>query len=120
MERVSGSMPADIYSIADYSLTVIGIPILYAEGCWARRQLYAGIRYIPTPSIVRKSPYSVERVSGSIPADIHLMVDYFSTVIGIPILFAGGCWARRQLHASIRSIPTPSIPMMLLAKLRGL
>ena len=31
----------------------------------------------------------------------------------IPILFSGGCWAHRQLHTGIKSIPTPSIFMKL-------
>ena len=32
------------------------------------------------------------------------MADSSPTVIGIPILIAGGCWARFQLHASIRYV----------------
>ena len=93
--------------MADYSQTIIGIPILFAGGCWARHQLYAGIRYIPTPSKLRKSPYSVEGVSSTIPADFDLMANYSSTVIGIPILFVGGCWTRCQLYAGIRYVPRP-------------
>ena len=44
-------MLADFYSMADCSTTVTGIPIQFAGGFWARRQLHAGIRYIPTRSI---------------------------------------------------------------------
>ena len=41
---------AEFYSMADSSTTVRGIPIRIAGGCWARRQLRNGIRYVPTPS----------------------------------------------------------------------
>ena len=52
-------MLTDLYSMADYSPTVTGIPILFAGGCLARRQLQAGIRYVSTPSKLRKLLYSV-------------------------------------------------------------
>ena len=45
-------MLADIYSMADYSTTVIGIPNRFQGGCWAPRQLHTGIRYVPTRSIL--------------------------------------------------------------------
>ena len=38
-----GSTLAEFYSMADSSTTVVGIPIRIAGGCWARRQLHAGI-----------------------------------------------------------------------------
>ena len=41
--------------MADYSITIRGIPILIAGGCWARRQLHAGIRYVPVASELRIS-----------------------------------------------------------------
>ena len=44
-------MLAELYSMADYSTTVTGIPILIAGGYRARRQLHAGITYLPTRSI---------------------------------------------------------------------
>ena len=44
-------MLAHFHSMADYSTTVTGIPIPFPGGCWARRQLHAGIRYVPTLSI---------------------------------------------------------------------
>ena len=45
-------MPAHFYSMADYSTTVIGIPIRFSGGYWARRQLHASIRYVSTRSIL--------------------------------------------------------------------
>ena len=36
------------------------------------------------------------------------MADYSTTVAGIPILIAGGCWAQRQLHTGIRYVPVAS------------
>ena len=47
-------------SMADFSTTVPGIPILIAGGCWARRQLHAGISYVPLASKLRISLASVE------------------------------------------------------------
>ena len=47
-------------SIADSSTTVRGIPIRFAGGYWARRQLHAGIRYVPVASKLRISLASVE------------------------------------------------------------
>ena len=64
-------MLADIYSMADYSRTVTGIPIMLAGGCWARHQLHAGIRYIPTPLIL------MELQAGDLQ---NLMADSSSTV----------------------------------------
>ena len=55
-----GSTLAEFYSMADSSTTIRGIPILFAGGCWARRQLHAGIRYIPVASKLRISLASVE------------------------------------------------------------
>ena len=36
--------------MADSSITVRGIPILIAGGCWAQCQLHAGICYVPVAS----------------------------------------------------------------------
>ena len=55
-----GSTLAEFYSIADSSTTLTGIPILIAGGCWASRQLHAGIRYIPRPVELIKFLSSVE------------------------------------------------------------
>ena len=35
-------------SMADISTTAGRIPILFLGGCLARRQLHAGIKYVPT------------------------------------------------------------------------
>ena len=107
-------MLADFYLMTDYSTTVRGIPIRIAGGCWARRQLHASIKYVPVASKLRISLASVEGGS-SILADYYLIVDCSTTVRGIPIRFAGGYWARRQLHADIRYVPTRSILMELQA-----
>ena len=60
--QYEGSTLAEFYSIADSSTTILGIPILIAGGCWARRQLHAGIRYVPVASKLRMSVTSVEVV----------------------------------------------------------
>ena len=77
-------MLADFYSMADYSTTVRGIPIRIAGGYWARRQLHAGIGYVPTLSIL------MELQAGDLQ---NSMADYSPTVRAIPIRFAGGRWA---------------------------
>ena len=64
--RAQGSFFADgtlaeFYSMADSSTTAAGIPILIAGGCWARRQLHAGIRYVLVASKLRISLASVKR-----------------------------------------------------------
>ena len=46
------------------------------------------------------------------------MADSSTTVRGIPIRFSGEYWARRQLHAGIRYVPTPLEPMELLCGLK--
>ena len=52
-------------SMADSSTTVRGIPIRFVGGYWARRQLHAGIRYVPVASKLMKSLSSIEEVLGS-------------------------------------------------------
>ena len=49
-----GSTQAEFYSMADSSTTAGCIPIPFFGGCWAHRQLHAGIRYVPTPSKLMK------------------------------------------------------------------
>jgi len=44
---------------------------------------------------------------GSTLAEFYSMADSSTTAGCIPILFLGGFWAHRQLHAGIRLIPTP-------------
>ena len=92
--------------MADYSTTVTGIPIWIAGGCWARRQLHAGIRYVPVASKLRISLASVEGRHSTL-AEFYSMADSSTTVRGIPIWIAGGCWAQLQLHNGIRYVPTP-------------
>ena len=104
--------------MADSSPTVIGIPILIAGGSWARRQLHAGIRYVPVASKLRISLASVE-VRHSTLAEFYSMADYSTTVTGIPIWIAGGCWARRQLPAGMRYVPVASKLRISLASVVG-
>ena len=78
--------------MADYSTTVRGIPIWIAGDCWARRQLHAGIRYVPVASKLRISLASVEGRHSSL-AEFYSMADSSTTVRGIPIRIAGDCWA---------------------------
>ena len=42
---------------------------------------------------------------GSTLAEFYSMADSPTTVIGIPIGIAGGCWASCHLHAGIRYVP---------------
>ena len=50
---------------------------------------------------------------GSTLAEFYLMADSSTTTGCVPIPFAGGCWAHRQLHAGISLIPTALIFMKL-------
>ena len=104
--QYEGSTLAEFYSMADSSTTVLGIPILIAGGCWARRQLHAGIRYVPVALKLRISLASVEGRHSTL-AEFYSMADSSTTVLGIPILIAGGSWARRQLRNGIKYVPTP-------------
>ena len=96
--------------MADYSTTVRGIPIRIAGVNWARRQLHAGIRYVPTLSIL------MELQAGDLQ---NSMADSSTTVRGIPIRFSGEYWARRQLHGGIRYVPVASKLRKSLASLEG-
>jgi len=69
---VLGSSPGEFYSMADCSTTTRRIQILFAGRCWARRQLHAGIRYVPVALKLRKSLSCVEGVLGSSPGGILL------------------------------------------------
>ena len=51
----------EFYSMADSSTTAGRIPILFAGDYWARRQLHAGIKYIPLASKLRISLASLKR-----------------------------------------------------------
>ena len=48
-----------------------------------------------------------------------MIADYSTTVAGIPILIAGGCWAQCQLHAGIRYVPVASKLRISLALVEG-
>ena len=47
------------------------------------------------------------------------MADFYTTITGIPILIAGGFWARRQLHAGIRYVSVASKLRISLASVEG-
>ena len=47
------------------------------------------------------------------------MADYSTAVTGIPILIAGGCWARCQLHAGTGYVPVASKLRIYLAAVVG-
>ena len=61
---MGSSMLADIYSMADYSTTVSGIPIQFSGGYWARCQLHAGIRYVSTPGMLMELLSGLNGVPG--------------------------------------------------------
>jgi len=65
--------------------------------CWARRQLFNGIRYVSVTLTLRKSLSSVEGTLGIKLAIFYSTVDYCTPLGWTLILFAGRCWARRQL-----------------------
>ena len=71
--------------MADSSTTAARISILFLGGCWARRQLHGGIRYVSMLSIL------MELQAGDLK---YSMADYSTTAAWIAILFLGGCWAR--------------------------
>jgi len=98
---------AEFYWIADYSTTTSRIPDSFAGGCWARGQLRNGINYVPVASKPRISLSSVEGVLGTLQEELYSIADSSTTAGRISILFAGGCWARRQLRNGIRYILVP-------------
>ena len=59
-----GSTLTELYSMADTSTTATRIPILFFGGCWARRRLSAGIRYVSTPSILMELLSALNGVPG--------------------------------------------------------
>ena len=101
--------------MADPSTTTPPILNLIAGGCWARRQLRNGIRYIPVTSRLMKSLSSVHGVSGIKLAIFYSMADISTTVGRILIPFVGGCWAWRQPSNSIRYVSVTSRPRKLLS-----
>jgi len=113
------SMLAEFYSMADYSTTARRIQILFAGGCWARRQLRNGIRDVSVASKLRISLTSLERVLGSILAEFYSMADYSTTVRRIQIRFAGGRWARCRLRNDIKDVSVALKPRISLTSLEG-
>ena len=106
--------------MADYSTPTGWILNPHEGDCWARRQLSNGIRYVSVASRLRNSLSSVERIFIVLVAlDIfYLMADYSTTAGLILILFAGGCWARRQPPNGIRYLSVASELMNLPTLLR--
>ena len=107
MEGVSIGL-ADLYSTANYSATTERISILFAGHCWARRQLSNAVRYVSVASKLRKSLSSVERFFCVAQAEFYSTADYSTTAGRILMLFAGGCWAQRQLSNAVRYVPVAS------------
>ena len=105
-------------SMADSSTTVRGIQIRFAGEYWARRQLHAGIRYVPVASKFRRLLASLDGFQGAL-AEFSSMADSSITVLGIPVLIAGGCWARCQLQGGIKYFPVASKLRISLATLEG-
>jgi len=93
MEGVLWSILAELVSLADSSTTTERIPNLFAEGCWDRRHLHNGIRYIPVASNPRISQSVVEGVLATMLAELYLIADSSTTAGRFWIQFAGGCWA---------------------------
>ena len=56
---------------------------------------------------------------GSTQAEFYSMADYSTTVTGIPVLIAGGCWARCQFHTGIGNVPIAWKPRELVTSLEG-
>ena len=65
--------------MADYARSAGRIPILFSGGDWARRQLHAGIEYIPVASKPRISLSSVEGVLGTMLGEFYSIADYSTT-----------------------------------------
>jgi len=79
VEGVLGSMLAEFYSMADYSTTARWIQFRFAGGCWARRQLRNGIGDVLVASKLRISLTSLERILGSMLAELYSIADYSTT-----------------------------------------
>jgi len=92
--------------MADSSTTTSPILILIAGDCWARCQLLNGIRYVSVASNPMKSLSSMEGILGIKLVILYSTADYSTTTRRI--LFAGDCWAQRQLPNGIRYISVTS------------
>ena len=79
VEGVLGFMLAIFYSIVDYSTTTLQILIHFVGGCWARRQLRNGVRYVPIASKLRNSLSSVEGLLARKLVLFNSTADYSTT-----------------------------------------
>jgi len=79
LERVLGSMLAELYSMADYSTTARRIQIRFAGGYWARPQLRNGIKDVLVASKPRISLTSLEGVLCSMLAEFYSIADCSTT-----------------------------------------
>jgi len=93
------------YPMAHYSTASGQILMLFVGGCWARRQLSNGIRYVFVASKLRKSLSSVECILGVKLAIFYSTADYSTTARQILMLFVGGCWPWHRLPNDIRCFP---------------
>ena len=105
--------------MADYSTTGKRISQLIAGGCWARRQVPNGIRYVSVVSKLRNSLSSVVRVLRRKLAIFYSTVNYSTTMGLIVMLFAGCCRAWRQLPNGIRYVSVASKLMNSLSSVEG-
>ena len=81
--------------------------MLFAGRCWTRRQLSNTVRYVSVASKLRKSLSSMVRVSLGL-AELYSTANYSTTTGRTLILFAGGCWTRRQLSNAVRYVSVAS------------
>jgi len=70
---------AIFYSMADHSTASRQILMLFAGGCWARRQIPTGIRYVSVASKLRNPLFSGEGVLRITLAILYSMADYSTT-----------------------------------------
>ena len=97
---------AKFYSMADSSTTVAGIPIRIAGDRWARRQLYAGIKYVPVTSKLSIFRCLLWREDiCSTQAEFYSIGDSSPTFRDIPIQIAGGCCTLCQLYNGMKYVP---------------
>jgi len=103
--------------MADSSITAPPILSLSPGRCWARRQLHAGIEYVPVALILMEIAHPPD--SGLLSLLI-LNSMAGSSITAEPILNLSLLrhWARRQLHGGIRYISGASVFMQFTTLLR--
>jgi len=69
LRRLRGDAGDSQDAMADSSTTAWPIPDLKVQSCWARRQLHAGIRYVPVASILMRSLSTLRGVLGRLRGD---------------------------------------------------